>query len=221
MEDNIRKAFDSLTMPEACDEKIRLSLRRSHSRIWRPLTVAAGLLLAVLILAQPPVVRAVEQAAQNLRQLVVSRLFPNAAVKEQYVFEDGAYVHENGVLSDGSPYSGGIYHGGMPTWLDDREDGLYFTGNGEELEIGSLISMDTPFTYQFTDEKGIRHYLAVGGIYAPSEEANIGWSEWFQKPPYDASGWIGGYGTNHWDKEADAKWPWLEKAEDIMQIPWH
>ncbi len=182
MEEKIKDAFSSLTMPEECDKKIRAAMARPARLPWRHTAAAACLVLALVVLLQPPVVQAVERAADSIRKVLFGGKHPMV-------------------------------------WLMVQGDELYYTGNGEKINITDRISAESPFTYEYIDEDGIRHYIAIGGDFDPEDETHwgtLGWSEWTQAPPYDYSSWVGGDGAYPWKEEN----LWLEEAKDLMGIPW-
>ena len=47
--------------------------------------------------------------------------------------------------------------------LKRKEGQLWFTANGENIDITEQVSEDRAFTYKYTDGQGITHYLIVGG----------------------------------------------------------
>ncbi len=222
MENNIKDAFESLTMPEACDEKIRAALHTTSRPNWRPLTVAACLVLALLVLIQPPVVQAVEKTIEMLFDIsFVYDRFPGATIETVRQHESGSVVEIDGFDADGNRFVYGWDDMSMPDWLDPRTDGLYYIADGETVEISGLISEETPFIAQFTDDTGIRHSIAVGGTYGSGEQAmdEIGWADWTQESPYDDTSWLSGRAKNHLDAEGNGR-SWFETAKDAMGIPW-
>lgn len=229
MKKQIIDAFDQIKMSEACAEKIsrQLSQRQSTPRrfCWAAVTSAACLLLIIAVLcSNTTVVQALQTMGENLKNAVVDLVSPNKSTAEQFTFEYGNYVIKNGVNSAGGNYVVGTYvTGSVPSWLKAEEDGLYFDNGEERIEISSLISNEVPFTYIFTDSENIRHYIAVGGTYGAAENAldTVGWSEWMQKPPYDMQSWLGGYTKGNRGNGAENSQAWMEKAKEILGVPWH
>lgn len=218
MEKKLFEAFDALKMSDECENKIRTSLSKPRSVFHRvrlgALAAAACLLLVLLVFTNETAVQALETIGEDIRTAIVSLFYPDATVKEQYQFENGDFVAERGTNADGQDYNHVRYAtGSVPSWLKVEDDGLYFTGNGEYIEISSLISDEVPFTYVLTDSDGIRHYIIVGGTYGTGENAldDVGWTVFLQKESSDMlSGWIGGYG------KGDG--PWYNNGRDILGI---
>ncbi len=224
MEDKIKHTFDSLTMPEACDAKIRASLRRPARHVWRPLAAAACLILAVLVLVlvQPPVVQALENTVEKIiNHLFVYDMFPGATLTDVRYSENGSLVEVEGTDANGNPFWAACDDMSMPDWLDPREDGLYYISDGHATEISALISEDTPFTAQFTDKTGIRHYIAIGGTYGSGDTAmdHIGWADWTQRSLYGDTNWLSGRARNHLDADGNER-GWITSAKKSMGIPW-
>ena len=230
MKDTIRSAFNEVTMPQACEDHILAAMAQRKSAKARPhfarITAAAACLMAmVLLLTNPTVVSALENALSSALEKFV-------AVKEdktivEYQSADGVFSSGTTYNADGSWEGYGRFNCGLiPAWYKEQDDRVYFAGNGEWIDVTDLISMDTPFTYTYTDSNGIIHYICIGGIYDPDpEKSNVGYAEWYYDPNYtDPNGiqghWAGGYCANYWDKDTDDDWPWLAKAKEEMGIPW-
>ena len=227
MDHKIAQAFAELKMSDECTEKIEKTMaqhRVVHRCTLRAVTsLAACVALAVLVLSNAQVVQALEELMEEVNATVTSLFIPGATVEEYYEFEGGNLIIEQGKTAEGKPYGAGEYKtGSIPSWLLEENGRLYFTGNGEHTDVTDLISEETPFTYVFTDADRIRHYIAIGGVYGTGETAldKVGWSEWMQKAPYDMTSWLGGYTTGQYDAKTDSDRAWLEKAKDIMDIPW-
>lgn len=228
MEKQLIDAFDQIKMSEECAEKIsrKLSHQQTAPRRFRyvAVTSAACLLLIVAVLySNTTVVQALQTVGENLKNAVLDLIAPNKTVTEQFTFEYGNYVIENGVHSASGNYTIGTYvTGSVPSWLKAEEDGLFFDNGEERIEISSLISTEVPFTYIFTDSQNIRHYIAVGGIYGTGENAlnTVGWCEWMQKSPYDMQSWLGGYAKGNQGNGAENSQVWKEKAKEILGVPW-
>ena len=228
MNANIRSAFEEVTMPQACEEKILAAMAQKKRAKARPnfvrITAAAACLMAmVLLLTNPTVVQALENTiASALEKFTETTEESNVIVR--YESPDGKFTDESVYDKDGNLIIG---RGGndltkVPEWYVEQDDRVYFAGNGEWIDVTDLISLDTPFTYTY-NQGGIVHYIAIGGVYDPDPEKwNVGYAEWYYDPNgLDGQGdWIGGYCDNYWDKETDDDWPWLAKAKEEMGIPW-
>lgn len=231
MKDTIRSAFAEVTMPQTCEEQVRNALRQNKKRvITRPnyvriVAAAACLMAFVLLLGTPTVAEALEKVFHSGLQKYITG--NDVEITVEYRSPDGKFT-------DKTTYRGSIEIAGqggnnlsvIPEWYVEQDDRVYFAGNGEYIDVTDLISLDTPFTYTYTDQGGIIHYICIGGVYDPDPEIwNVGYAEWFYDPNYvHANGmqgnWIGGYCDNYWNKETDDDWPWLEKAKEEMGIPW-
>lgn len=226
MEKKIAEAFEQLKMDESCAERIqsRFRQRKKCPHRFRYVAVAAACVaLLVLLFAAPGTVHALKNTVADIKESIKSLIYPEAAVEEQYVFQDGNIVMEKGEDTEGSGYNAVFYLTGVqPEWLVEREDGLYFVGNGETVEVGSRITPEVPFTYVYTDADGILHYIAVGGTYVKGEDlhGNVGWGEWTriaedaEKGPF--AGWLGGGAT--FVNNAQRKW--YEAAKEELGLPW-
>lgn len=232
MKDTIRSAFTEVTMPQTCEEQVRDALRQNKMRaITRPnyvrILAAAGCLMAfILLLGSPTVVEALENAINGALKKTVATQEETTVIT--YESPDGKFFDEDTYDSTGNLIIG---HGRnnllvTPEWYVEQDDRVYFAGNGEFIDVTDLITLDTPFTYTYTDQGGIIHYICIGGVYDPDPVIwNVGYAEWFYDPNYQhANGmqgnWIGGYCDNYWDKNTGTDWLWLQKAKQDMGIPW-
>ena len=118
--------------------------------------------------------------------------------------------------------------GAVPTWLQEVDGRLYFVGNGENIDITDQISMDEPFTYAYTDAKGIRRHIAVGRLdddpYV-SIQQSVGWAVWYRdmnetEEGMRFTGWISGTSSGHWNNAADEEYGWHESARRLFDVPW-
>ena len=243
MEKKLTEAFDSLRMDDACAEKIEQAmLNRTHrpSPI-RPIlrTAAAACLVLVMVVAlagNPIVAQAMENVEEEIAQILaeVKAYFGYTEVASHYVSDDRSYVAVTGTITDkesGETMSGmssSYDTGTTPQWMEETDGRLYFTGNGEHIDITDLISYDVPFTYIYTDAKQVTHYIAIGGVYDDPEKAySIGWFEFFRNAPDSgevfqegADRWIGGYGAHFSDPDTDIDYGWYTTAMKEMEIPW-
>ena len=242
MDNKIKEAFESIHMSAACQNKIMSNSQRCSNR--RPLVrylsaTVVGILILVVLLENPGIAQAVEKTADTVKRNVASLFFPNPTeggqpdsdtngeyiVQEQYILEDSAFISEQGTTPDGGNYSAGSYiTGSVPEWLELTEDGLFFIGDGQRIEIGSLITEEVPFTYTFTDSHNLNCYIIVGGAYTGGPDlfdGSIGWSFWIQnaaKAKIDpASAWVGGYSTGVY-KDGEGR-PWYQEGKKILGIP--
>ena len=232
MKDTICSAFDQITMSAECENHIQSAMHQNKRRAGiRPnylrISAAAACLMAfVLLLGSPTVVEALENA-------ITAALGKTVEISEEttvisYESPDGKFQVEDVYDSAGNLIIG---HGGnnltvTPEWYTEQDDRVYFTGNGEFIDVTDLIDLDTPYTYTYTDQNGFIHYICIGGVYDPDPEvSNVGYAEWYYDPNYVyANGiegrWVGGYCDNYWDKDTGTDWLWLQKAKQEMGIPW-
>lgn len=225
MENRLKKAFENLKMSDECAEKIRTSLccPRSQRIHFAPIAIAASLLLVIFVFTNSTAVTALETVGESIKAAVTELLIPDKPVTEEYKTENGNIIIQTTTNKEGKEEQHTAYTSNPdePEFLKVESDGLYFVGNGEHIEISSIISEDVPFTYIITHESGLREYIAIGGTYGVGDEGLdlVGWEAWHQKPPYEHNSWIGGYGKNIYDKETGEKCAWHYAAKDIMDIP--
>ena len=233
MKERIYSAFAEITMPPDCEKQILEAVdqkkkQESHRRNFQRIAAAAACLMAVILfLSRPTMVEALENAISSaLERFTVTAEDGTSTVR--YESSDGKFHVEDVYDQDGKLTigSGGNNISIAPEWYVEQNGRVYFAGNGEFIDVTDMISIQTPFTYSFTDSNGIIHYICIGGECDPDPELwNVGYAEWYYDPNYvDANGnvgnWIGGYADNHWDKETDDDWPWLKAAKQEMGIPW-
>ena len=160
---------------------------------------------------------------ESIKAAVTELLIPNASVTEHYETANGVIVIQTITDENGKEDRHIVSHENIdePAFLKVESGELYFIGNGEHIEIGSLISQDVPFTYVITHESGLREYIAIGGTCGVGDNGLelVGWEAWRQNAPYDSYSWIDGYGRNHIDKETGEKCAWHYEAKDILGIP--
>lgn len=233
MKERIYSAFAEITMPPDCEKQIleavnHKKMPESHRRNFQRIAAAAACLMAIiLLLSSPTVVEALENAISfALERFTITAEDGTSTVR--YESSDGKFHAWDEYDESGDQISSGGRNNLeiTPEWYVEQGDRVYFAGNGEWIDVTDLISMDTPFTYVYTDRGGIIHYICIGGEYDPDPELwNVGYAEWYYDPNYvDVNGnvgnWIGGYADNYWDKETDDDWPWLKAAKQEMGIPW-
>lgn len=92
-----------------------------------------------------------------------------------------------------------------------REGRLYFTANGENVDITDKISNTKAFTYTYEDDRAITHYLLVGG-----SRERYGYAEFMRE---DSGCWIGEYRYgNAIGKQGSPIW--LKNGKKELGIPW-
>lgn len=96
-------------------------------------------------------------------------------------------------------------------YTEIRDGRVYFIANAENVDITDLISMETPYTYIYTDQKRITHYIAIGGT-----ADCLGWSEMLHKDWDELlTGYLGALDHNHQDEEGHV-YEWWSKAQEIL-----
>lgn len=194
------EAYDAVKMPQACEARIRTAMagKRSSGRISGRLhPVLAAMAVVVLMLSLSTEVRA---AVNNL---VVKYFFPGSDIT---VYEE---VDENGeamritVVDTEAPAFARLVNGR-----------LYFTGNGEKIDITDEIKEEQPYYYTYVDDYGLTHYMAVG--YSGSIE-NFGIYEFIREETGD---WVTGTGRNFLSTETESRYPWVDLVWEEWDIPW-
>lgn len=233
MSNKIYSAFDEIHMSEACQEKILKAMHRKQNHCAenrhriRVATAAACLMATLLILCNPTVVEALENSISSALEKF-TRVKADGTTEIRYQSFDGKF--QAGAVYDSTGNQ--ILSQGRnnllvtPEWYVEQDNRVYFAGNGEWIDVTDLIDLDTPFTYTYTDQNGIIHYICIGGVYDPDPEIwNVGYAEWYYDPNFVHTNgikgnWIGGYCDNYWDKNTGTDWLWLQKAKQEMGIPW-
>lgn len=229
MEDKIKEAFDSVLMSDDCIAKIEQTMKHGAPRTtrragWRVAAAAACLLLVLGVCSNPTVVRALEEIF-----IPVTFGMDNAFCIDSNWFS----YYKNGTGNEGdhnwSVPSGSLKGRLDPDpWLVQEDDRLYFTANGETIDITDRISFETPFTYTYVDKQNLIHYLAVGGTFeADIGVESVGTVEYVRhklvmeaNPGSLYAGWL-----SHVIRGSDLKsmedkfFPWIHKAFEILELP--
>lgn len=228
MEQRLTEAFDALHMEERCMETIEAAMNtksenRSFTRpTWRRFAaVAACLVLVAACITVPAMAR-----STNIFEDFLAKMIDDSEFDE---IEEVKHLSSNHVVvkdKDGS--TGSFSVAGPADFLEESDGRLYFTANGEHIDITDKISYEEPFIYIYTDEEQIIHYIAVGGVYDPDPaKTDHGWCEYFQNAPgtepfnpLAEDGWIAGGGQNEIDCDAEKQYPWSVKALEEFDTPW-
>lgn len=114
-----------------------------------------------------------------------------------------------------------------PFWLREEEGKLYFTGDGQKIDISDSVSKEEPFLYTWEDAKGKATCIAVGGTYTPGAfPEGLGWVVFTKDLLLEenlATGyacWQGGCASNHYDNETGDYFVWYQKAKEHYNWPW-
>lgn len=187
-----QRAFQDVQPSQRCMDRLySLSKQKHHHRLSR---TGAVVLAAVLVLC----LAVTASAAAGMNILGQFRSW-SGAVDTWYETDDGERGTE-GVWD--------LENANVPAELRDGK--LYFTANGENIDITDKISDTRAFTYSFSDEQGT-YYLIVGG-----ELESFGWAEFDQ----DTDGnWIGGNFAGG-EVGEDTNPLWLENAKAELGVPW-
>ena len=209
MNKKIVEAFEGVSMPLGCEQKIRAAARKKTGRggtIFRRLGTAAAAFAAVMVLLfaiSPEALAAVEG-------WVVKYIFPDRGIT---IYEEkNAQGDTANIMSIDTE---------QPAFAYVENGRLYFTGNGENIDITDQITEEKPFFYTFVDEEyGLTHFMAVGyhgsidnfGIYEFLREENEGQLPW--------EGWAGGTGRNFLNPETETRYPWVDIVWAEWNVPW-
>lgn len=200
MKQDIVTTFETVTMSDDCAQKIRRAMAEKKSAPRAVMAKRLGTLAAALalILCLSPTARAAVET------IVEKYFFPDSGVTIE------KEVNENGEIS-AMTVSLDTESG---TVAEIRGGRLYFTGNGEDIDITDLIAPEKPYYYSYTDEYGFLHHIAVG--YSGSIE-NFGVYEFFLE---NQGTWSNGYGRNFLDPETGTRYPWVDLVWEHFNIPW-
>lgn len=201
MKKEIVEAFDSVEMPRECAQKIRCAMQERQTPVkkpaWRLHPVAAALAVVLLLFSMSTEVRA---AVSNI---VVKYFFPGSDITiYEETDENGEVIRVTAVDTE------------APAFARMVNDRLYFTGNGEKIDITDQISEAEPYFYTYVDDYGLTHYLAVG--YSGSIE-NFGIYEFIRE---EAGDWVTGTGRNFLDSKTETRYPWVDIVWEELGIPW-
>lgn len=225
MNTKLVEAFRTIHMPQDCIQKIEEDLIRhnkSHSRCrraYRP--VAVSLCLIILLLCFSPT------AVRALEAMFCSLSAGTAYVdKSFYYYNDGKHILEGHHKWESVCEAAAASSSASILSASLKEGKLYFTANEEKIDISQQISYEIPFTYIYTDQANITHYIAVGGDYSAETGLKyVGILEFLQYRPEEdtnsettLSGWMGGYSENYCDSQGTA-YPWVTEAFERLQIP--
>ena len=187
--------YDSVHMPKECEDRI-LNTISVPRRKFRPAAAVAALLALVLVLGMSPTVRAA------VEDWITTR-FPGLDLTiQQRTTEEG--IEEMIVSIDTE----------APTFAYTENGRLYFTGNGENLDITDEITEEKPYFYTCEDDRGHEIYFVVG--YDGTIE-NFGTYEFIKKDGQ----WLTGSGRNFLSCQVEGQvYPWVKVVWDTLNIPW-
>lgn len=228
MDQKLTDAFNALHMDERCANQVENAMRRrietqTNARpLWRRIAATAACLVLVAMFIAVPALA----GTQNIYEKFLGEMISKSGITE---IEEIKYLGSNSAfVKDKDGHTASFSVAGPADWLTEQNGRLYFTANGEYIDITDKISYDEPFIYIYTDEEQIIHYIAVGGVYDPDPaKTDHGWCEYFQNAPGTEpfttllpDGWIGGGGQNEIDCDTETQYPWSVKALEVFDTPW-
>lgn len=213
---------EARTAIEAGIEEAAAKKKTSHPAWRRIATVAACLVLVAACVAVPVIANSTDAFDQFMADAL-----ERSGLSEVTEYKNLGSNHA--VVKDEDGNVGSFSLTGPADWLEESDGRLYFTANGEYIDITDKISYEEPFIYIYTDKDQIIHYIAVGGVYDPDPfKTDHGWCEYFQNAPgtepFDPNaedGWISGYGQNEIDCDTETRYPWSVKALKEFDTPWN
>lgn len=201
MKKEIVDAFASVAMPQECERNIRNAMHERREQVKKPAQwlhpVAAALAAVLLMLSMSTEVRA---AVNNL---VVKYFFPGSDITiYEETDENGDVMRITAVDTE------------APAFARIVNERLYFTGNGEKIDITDEITEESPFYYTYVDDYGLTHYMAVAYSGSPD---NFGIYEFIRE---EAGDWVTGTGRNFMNPETETRYPWVDIVWEDLNIPW-
>lgn len=201
MKKEIAEAFDAVSMPTDCEEAIRRAIREG----WKPKRkpagrlhpVVAALAVVILMLSLSTEVRAA------VNSLVVKYFFPGSDITIYEEKDENGEVTRITVVDTEAPAFARMVNGR-----------LYFTGNGEKIDITDQITEESPYYYTYVDDYGLTHYMAVA--YSGKLE-NFGIYEFIRE---ESGEWVTGSGRNFMNLETESRYPWVDIVWEEWKIPW-
>ena len=205
MQNRVQEVYDQVRMPEECSRRIEQAMRSKRAGVLKPFTgyrrvsrITVALTGVLLFLLTNVTVYA------YTGKCIIGRFVSFA---DNAVFTKGRDENGNNIST------AALDTADATAPAEFREGRLWFTANGENIDITNQVSENNAFIYDYRDGEGITHYLIVGG--APE---TFGYAEFL----YDETQmpeWIGGYFTA--GKVGETINPdWLEKAKKELGIPW-
>lgn len=227
MKQEYKNMMEQLTLSPAAQTSIasgieEAAVKKTSGGAWRRFAAAAACLVLVVACIALPVMA----GATNMFDDFLAKMIEDSEFDE---IEEVKHLSSNHVVvkdKDGS--TGSFSVAGPADFLEESDGRLYFTANGEHIDITDKISYEEPFIYIYTDEEQIIHYIAVGGVYDPDPaKTDHGWCEYFQNAPgtepfnpLAEDGWIAGGGQNEIDCDTETQYPWSVKALEEFGTPW-
>lgn len=199
----VKEMYEQIHMPESTQQRIRTAMAETPRQVtvWKRAAAMAAMVVLVLFLS--PTVRAAVEG------WVVKYVFPDSGMTlYEQKDENGEITSVMGVDTESDGFA------------QYRDGKLYFTGNGENLDITEEIQEDAPYYYTYVDDYGLTHYMAVG--YSGTPE-NFGIYEFIREVAdgqTSAEGWVGGSGRNFLDPATETRYSWVDLVWEHWNIPW-
>lgn len=212
MERKINDFFEGETMPEDCVRKIETQMAHHPKPMiqWRRCTAAAAAML-ILVLAVFNADSICAQADSILDE-ITHALNPDIPRKIGKV-EEGVYRGYSNLITEDNGSSSAWEGGSFVTVQDGR---LYFTGNGEFIDITDLCSNDKAYIYPLNSGNGTIHYLCVGGT-----PDNYGYCEFIFDLNTEEQPWKTGGGSNHLDRNNNWEpYGWFVNVKETLGHPY-
>lgn len=199
MKDRVKNMYEEIRMPQSCEERILRAAEEKKDQRKKPLlrpVLAAAAVLALVVCLTPPVWAAVENLVLKFRDP-----------------ETGLTVYE-GKNAQGEDVIEGRGETGEVPFAELRQGRLYFTGNGENLDITEAVEGGKPYIYTYQDQNGNTIYRIVGMAGTPENFGGYTFTK-------DAEGmWFSGEGWNYWETETESVYPWVTAMWQELNIPW-
>lgn len=204
MEDRIKAAFDKMHMPERCETAIydhmEIKKRSAAAGSGRMLRLAASMaavfvLVMLIVVSNADIVNAIAANFTKPTNLEGSFYYYDLKKEECYF--------------------------SIKSELDlvrTEDSRIYFTANGENIDITDKISEEDAFVYTFTDHNGILNIFAIGvsGLRSYDNPPYIGYLYYILYPDFNGDGLYndggGGCGRGQWDNEKDDYFGWYKIA---------
>ena len=226
MENQIKSAFDSITMSQECRDKIYEAMKtRSHRiNVMRRVQCAAVAMLLVLsfcLLINPTVTNAVADAFEAVKSKLSIMLGngPLVILEDDYFYYNDGHLQINNSLGN----SQSTVSTENPAFLRCRGDQLYFLANGEYINITDKIADDQFFSYDYVLQ-GVHIQILIGGRYSHDTGLDeVGYAVWmFDVTKQEATtveNYLGGYAARFIGSDG-AESPWFTNGKAFYGIDW-
>lgn len=227
MKQEYKNMMEQLALSPSAQSAIEEGIKETSAKrkpshgAWRRFATAAACLVLVAACIAVPVMA----ASTDIFDEFLAKMIEDIELEIEEVKNLGSNIV---AVKDEDGHTGTMSVAGPADFLEESDGRLYFTANGEHIDITDKISYEEPFIYIYTDEEQIIHYIAVGGVYNPDPtRIDHGWLEYFQNAPgtepfdsHSEDGWIGGHGHNHINVDTETEYPWSVKAMIEFDTPW-